>query len=950
MAENMENFILPDKEEHIKIKNYLENENIYDYIKNDNNIDIVNKEERESIKKLLGKIFVSYKGSQENISTVLDKCDHSFVSRKIETINNLLKKFSDGENIHPPIQVFFYHFIQEEERRRIGCHLVCSKTKSITFKNKIIDYSINIVPLEEANKKIHNKIEQVLENYRSFINRSWKSQWASSKEEEDCGHLPPFIDDQGMWLFRVDEFNTYLEFRHFHNLLMEQKHSLEAYERDSYNSVGRKYIKKVYSDGSWIPITCKDIVAGIIGDNARTKLHRMVLTSDAGIGKTTNLQWLNYNLNLKDSPKLAFLIDITDFSDDTNAFISNTLVSLLRKSKGNDEKFLSQEDAEDLLIQLRKEGRLVLLIDGWDQIQTEDRTCLRMLRHLLNSEQWEHCDIILGSRSYAIERDWKLLFEGTASSKWFFVQLDEFNQNQQELYLGSKRFEAIPRDYRNILSIPRVLYYLRMIDQENFNKIHTASDVYWFASSKLLEDGLRATYSKELFSNQARFLLSAIAFEMAMNGNFQEIKQGQMDEFLKLISKRCKAYNEEYTLDWSIKKLCQVAAMNEFVGYGFLEATCPQQIRWRNRSLQEFFAGLWITKYSSDADIGKLEKYIYLRNYHGSSDNQAYYWIWRFVAEMPEQICAPERWVRVMSLLYKPRDPVSNKVKRSNEMIYRSWGRMKQYAKQTNSLACKAITSFQTEFYEMCLGKYGPAAKRIAKQLLSEFRPIPKKYEKLGDLVFWMGSSKEEKGHLDNEHLHKTSIQSPFELTCYLITAEQYALFDPAHIPWQKRRKSMRRYPVTCVNWYDAWVFSRWMGDKYYLPTEKEWEFACRASSQTAYYFSDCLDLKYVRCEVLGGDWRKALIPVGCLKSNAWGLYDMHGLVWEWCENWYNDNPEIADDKNFIGTYRVLRGGSCYQKARNVRSAVRRCGKPEGERSVGFRIARVAKFPIQAYQ
>src|SRR3954470_9435607 len=130
---------------------------------------------------------------------------------------------------------------------------------------------------------------------------------------------------------------------------------------------------------------------------------------------------------------------------------------------------------------------------------------------------------------------------------------------------------------------------------------------------------------------------------------------------------------------------------------------------------------------------------------------------------------------------------------------------------------------------------------------------------------------------------------------------------------------------------------------QYRLPTEAEWEFACRAGTSTRFHFgeSDGQLGDYAWYSEKSG---RQLHPVGEKKANAWGFYDMHGNVWEWCEDWYGGplpGGSVTDPKGPVfGTNRVFRGGSWGMVASRCRSAFRVWNKP-GYRdyTVGFRVA-----------
>jgi formylglycine-generating enzyme required for sulfatase activity len=158
--------------------------------------------------------------------------------------------------------------------------------------------------------------------------------------------------------------------------------------------------------------------------------------------------------------------------------------------------------------------------------------------------------------------------------------------------------------------------------------------------------------------------------------------------------------------------------------------------------------------------------------------------------------------------------------------------------------------------------------------------------------------------------------------------------------------------PVEQVSWDDAVEFcrklSRKTGRHVRLPTEAEWEFACRAGSKTRFCYGDDDDYSklgdyawYSASLTTKGDSTR---PVGQKKPNDWGLYDMHGNVYEWCSDWYADSYEKANKTDpagpASGTSRVLRGGSWFDAAYGCRSA-RRLGYPPVRRNhyFGFRVA-----------
>ncbi len=207
---------------------------------------------------------------------------------------------------------------------------------------------------------------------------------------------------------------------------------------------------------------------------------------------------------------------------------------------------------------------------------------------------------------------------------------------------------------------------------------------------------------------------------------------------------------------------------------------------------------------------------------------------------------------------------------------------------------------------------------------------------------FMMGSN----DHKSEQPPHSVKL-SPFFIGKYQITQEQWKAVmggNPSHFKGDD-------LPVENVSWDDAVKFceaiSKQTGKDYRLPTEAEWEYACRAGSTGRYCFGD--DVKSL------GDyaWYREnsdgkTHPVGRKKPNAWDLYDMHGNVLEWCQDWYDENyykqsPRENPQGPSSGTYRVARGGSCYDRS-GCRSINRFNLEPVIIlRHVGFRIVCVAK-------
>ena len=249
------------------------------------------------------------------------------------------------------------------------------------------------------------------------------------------------------------------------------------------------------------------------------------------------------------------------------------------------------------------------------------------------------------------------------------------------------------------------------------------------------------------------------------------------------------------------------------------------------------------------------------------------------------------------------------------------------------------------------------AAGQLPKEITTE---IGMKLVLIPEGEFMMGSSDSDAdADADEKPQHRVRITKPFYLGIHEVTAGQFRKFadatahrtdaegTPGGPTWRDPGFTQEDdYPVVRVSWNDAVAFCAWLskqeGKTYRLPTEAEWEYACRAGTSTAYSFGD----EGGALEEYAWIDQNATHPVGRKKPNAWGLYDVHGSAEEWCADWYDDgyyatSPPQDPAGPASGNNRVVRGMDLFGSRKSRRSAFRFMrAQNQSDRGTGFRVAR----------
>jgi formylglycine-generating enzyme required for sulfatase activity len=277
-----------------------------------------------------------------------------------------------------------------------------------------------------------------------------------------------------------------------------------------------------------------------------------------------------------------------------------------------------------------------------------------------------------------------------------------------------------------------------------------------------------------------------------------------------------------------------------------------------------------------------------------------------------------------------------------------------QKKKQKNAPSDKSILTKPKKGQKKAPTEKGAVAAKEKKQPVTN--SIGMKFVWIPPGSFVMGSPDSEEGRSPSETPHKVKLTRGFYMGVYTVTQEQWQAIIGNN---PSKFKGQKNLPVEQVSWNDCQEFIGRLRQKdkrsYRLPTEAEWEYACRAGTTTPFHFGKTISadqanynggFRYGKGK-LGLDRRKTT-PVGSFPPNAWGLYDMHGNVFQWCHDWYipyrlkdevdpqgGPGPFVRNSENG----RVNRGGSFWCPPDMCRSAHRNWGNAKHRRSyLGFRI------------
>jgi sulfatase modifying factor 1 len=373
-------------------------------------------------------------------------------------------------------------------------------------------------------------------------------------------------------------------------------------------------------------------------------------------------------------------------------------------------------------------------------------------------------------------------------------------------------------------------------------------------------------------------------------------------------------------LEGSLKAL---SALNAQFDFCLLDRSTDSGLRWHDRTLEEFLAAWWLSRYATAEDVERLRGWRY--DNRMAEAKSLYSPLWGFLVEMPKAV-RTGRWFEAVGALFEHGGT------RCCEMIYRCCETLAGMSGKERRKSDEVLAEWRREF----AGMTGEVAEGVRTGIV--------RLECNGKLPgdtgrFMMGSPAGEAGRDGDEHYREERVQA-FGIGVGPVTNGQYELFDAGHKSerrWEEEA-DIARHPVVTVDWWEAWCFCQWVGGR--LPTEVEWEYACRGGTTTPYYWGDKLNGTQANCDgnhpypdgsEAGPDLERTSAVGSYAEANPhpWGLVDVHGNVWEWCANWYDSEQK----------YRMLRGGSWNRSARDCRAAFRdRSGPANRYARSGFRV------------
>lgn len=676
-----------------------------------------------------------------------------------------------------------------------------------------------------------------------------------------------------------------------------------------------------------------------------------VVLGEPGIGKSTMLQYLARRESTKPDNLFPILVKLADFSK-----TGEPLESFLLSSVENHITGTTMREAARIAIQ---EAKVLILLDGLDEVNRDEYNLMteRIRAFICGHEQ---CRVIITSRKAGFQSH-EVPYQTFEINTLPFPEIETFIKKwfKKETDLA-KRIQANPRIHE-LAQNPFLLSIICLIFEEKKNLPRRRVELYEQCTITLLTlFDIKQVSKENIFT---RHLKERVLEDVAYHFFCKKMTSFPYAPLIEQVSKTLAGMNRNLNEDEVLREICENSGLLQksddnhlFVHKTFYEYYVSRKMhvdspdvvlsrtvrpRWEEpirlyaaqiESMPEgtqFFQKLWeadralALRCYPDMDIVVAPQLFKDLFYKADVDERV-----KLVKGLPEKIPEPGKIVETLSELFR--------WETNGEVIY--WG-VQILEEQKNIPGALEVIRQKLD---------NDSQQRYKEYLEKDIVPIPAG-------KFMMGSSKNEFERSYCETQHTVAVNA-FCISRYPVTNKLYEKFDPNHEKQRNKYSNEDNQPVININWYEAVIFARWLGCR--LPTEAEWEYACRAGTTTPFNTGMNLTTDQANYD---GHWpyRKnkkvkyfgITTPVGSYKPNMWGLYDMHGNVFEWCYDWFDDNfynrPEAQDNPKgpLEGDSRVVRGGCWFNYVDACRSASRN-GYTLGYRldKVGFRIVRSASL------
>jgi hypothetical protein len=671
---------------------------------------------------------------------------------------------------------------------------------------------------------------------------------------------------------------------------------------------------------------------------------------------------------------------------------------ILGETVNQAENFSGDPDNARTLIKERLAKKSVIIfLDGFDQMTPADRNVaeIEIKNTFNNKSEIRNSRWLVSGRSFSFRTNTST--KNIFSEKALRIRLRRFNQKRQNDYFADlaehpffKTKDKNPLDYMcsnwrteasdDDLGVPLHLSEIRRVIEDflqslsinqatkNLEPIYSSSDLHARVSTVYLRRAVEhfdATHgnSGATGPNTAaakidalRYLCGCLAIQMMLDENYNAsidnttyllesyngIERGDLVEtYLKRSRHRYEnsLQGGKNYWQWGVNVLQSI----EIAHRGDIDIFTHECRSFRDRKAMEWYAAHYLVNHSDSKDWNGVVPHAGNSNINRFLGADNWTRCWKLAMEMPKEFYIPAKLRASIGYVFARTEKAT--MPRPCEWMWIAWNsRLEQDdAAKTRNVKqlqqwTEVIEAFRNEFRTFLDDndsraiklKYDPSRDQPNTELSEPNQTTDGWYRRIppnGDTSKFRGERPDD------------VTVSFFWLRKYVVTMQEYQLFDPFHKP----NLSKEHLPAN-ADWYSATMFCKWLGDGYRLPTEAEWETACRAGSETQYCYGDS-DEKLGDYAWFGGLGNSVndMQPVGCLAPNDWGLYDMHGNVWEWCSDWYDEYPKDAVSDPFgprEGSYRVFRGGSWNSEAADCRSAFRNGYSPVYRSgSIGFRLA-----------